>query len=114
MGKILDVLDNAEHNENMPAAIVQNHLSEPACDVGCMPCERKCAVANIKLSWWLREQEDLLRLRSIDDPVRWQEEIAEAEGRVTQLRQDIERACPAIPLAYPAAFRSTPLPTRLQ
>lgn len=92
-------------------------LSEPACDLGCAPCSRRCAVAQIQISYWAREEERLLRERvAVADRHwhQWRDDLAEASAHVTRLRQDILSACPVIPLAGRAARLAAPAQARLQ
>jgi len=92
-------------------------LAEPACEVGCAPCSRRCAVAQIQLSWWSREEERLLRERGMvaeRHRGQWREDLAEAATHVTRLRRDILSACPVTPLAGRAARLAAPGRARLQ
>lgn len=68
-------------------------LAAPGCDVGCITCVRSCAIAQIQLAWWAREEERLLRDRRPECPD-WQAERREAQEHLERLRRDIRAACP--------------------
>lgn len=76
---------------------VQVLLQSPGCDIGCSDCSRSCAIAQIQLAWWMREEERLLRDRPPLADRRfppWRDEILEAQGHLERLRRDIRAACP--------------------
>lgn len=92
-------------------------LVEPACDVGCSPCSRACAVKQIHLNWWLTEEERLLRVRpnSVSDRwPPWQVEWEEASETVQRLQQEIVRVCPANLAVYPQVLRGSRPQAHLQ
>ena len=92
-------------------------LSAPACAAGCDPCYRSCALTRIKLSWWEREEERLLRGRVREgDPRReaWQAELAEARESLQRLRLGMTLSVPSFPgAAFPASYPGAPARARL-
>ena len=84
-------------------------LSEPACAAGCDPCLRSCAMAQIKLAWWEKEEARLLCAAvPARDPGRgvWLLQLAEAAERLQALRQQTRPCVPSCPdAAFPEEFR---------
>ena len=81
-------------------------LSEPACEAGCDPCLRSCALARIKRDWWEREEARLLHAGAlVADRAVWLSQLAEAAERLQQLRQDMQ---PCAPNLRAAAFPAGP------
>lgn len=95
---------------------IKRGRSEPAtpsiygCEVACVGCTRSCAVAQIQLTWWLAEQERLLRDRPPLTSRRYpafREDLREAQGHLQRIERDIARACP-VPVAGLARLRQKP------
>jgi len=84
--------------EHARTKIVETSPSEIyGCEVRCVGCTRTCAVAQIQLTWWLAEQERLLRARPALSSRRYpafREGLREAQGHLQRLERDIAHACP--------------------
>src|SRR5688572_20240724 len=73
-------------------------LSEPACQAGCVPCLRRCALARIKLGWWEKEEARLLLAGAPPrEPARnaWLSQLEEAAERLQRLRRDTRPSAPS-------------------
>lgn len=86
-------------------------LSEPACEAGCDPCLRSCALARIKRDWWEREEVRLLHAgapAAATKRAAWLSQLAEAAERLQQLRQDTQPCAPSCrDAAFPEGYRAT-------
>jgi hypothetical protein len=83
-------------------------LAEPACEAGCAPCLRSCALARIKRDWWEREEARLLHAGApVSERAAWLSQLAEAAERLQQLRQDMQPCAPGLRgAAFPAGPRA--------